>query len=108
LHDPDMRYALLAMCVLTGCSLVDPNYIAAEGHAVSAAAPGTGTIRSIAILPRARAAESASAGASADPHAYRLYVDMDNGRTQTVDVDNAKFMTGQRVQIGPDGRVVAF
>jgi len=103
-----MRYVLLFVCALAGCSLVDPNYIAAEGHALSAAAPGTGTIRSIAILPRARAAESASAGASADPHAYRLYVDMDNGRTQTVDVDNAKFMTGQRVQVSPDGRVVAF
>jgi hypothetical protein len=103
-----MRYALLALCVLGGCSLVDPNYIAAEGRAISAAAPGTGTIRSIAIRPRARAAESASAGASADPHAYRLYVDMDSGHTQTVDVDSARFMPGQRVQIEPGGRVVAF
>jgi hypothetical protein len=103
-----MRYAFWMLCLLSGCSLVDPNYIAAEGHALSAASAGSGTIRSIAILPRARAAESASAGASADPHAYRLYVDMDNGRTQTVDVDNARFMTGQRVQIDPSGRVVAF
>src|SRR5438067_333378 len=103
-----MRVALLTLCLLGGCGLIDPNYIAAEGHALSAASPGTGTIRSIGILPRARAAESSSAGASSDPHAYRLYVDMDNGRTQTVDVDNSRFMSGQRVQIAADGRVVAF
>ena len=103
-----MRYALLTGCLLAGCSLVDPNYIAAEGRALSPADAGTGTIRSVAVLPRARAAESASAGASADPNAYRLYIDMDNGRTQTVDLGNARFMPGQRVQIEPDGRVVAF
>jgi hypothetical protein len=103
-----MRFAILALCLLGGCSLVNPDYVAAEGRALSAAAPGTGYIRSIAILPRARAAQSASAGASADPHAYRLYVDMDSGHTQTVDVDNARFMPGQRVQVGADGRVVAF
>ncbi len=104
-----MRLALPAfLLLLSGCSLVDPNYIAAQGHSLSAAAPGTGFIRSIAILPHARAAQSASAGASADPHAYRLFVDMDDGHTQTVDVDSAKFMTGQRVQIEAGGRVVAF
>jgi hypothetical protein len=103
-----VRFALLTACFLAGCSLVDPNYIAAEGQALSPAKPGTGTIRSVAVLPRARAAESASAGASADPHAYRLYIDMDNGHTQTVDVGNARFMPQQRVQIAADGRVVAF
>jgi len=103
-----VRFVLLTACFLAGCSLVDQNYIAAEGQALSPAAPGTGTIRSVALLPGARAAESASAGASADPHAYRLYIEMDNGRTQTVDVANVKFMPQQRVQIGTDGRVVAF
>lgn len=103
-----VRFALFTACLLAGCSLVDPNYIAAEGQALSPAQAGTGTIRSVALLPRTPAAQSASAGASADPRAYRLYIDMDNGHTQTVDVGNAKFMPQQRVQIGADGRVVAF
>jgi hypothetical protein len=99
----------VAAAGMTACSLVDPNYIAAEGKAVSPGSiqPGTGFIRSVAVLPRARA-PSASAGASADPNLYRLYVDMDNGRTQTVDVDSGNFMVGQRVEISADGRVVSF
>ena len=103
-----MRPVLFLAALLAGCSIVNPDYIAAEGHALSAAAPGTGYIRSIGVVPNARAAESASGGASANPHAYRLYVDMDNGRTQTVDIDSDRFMPGQRVEIGADGRVAAF
>lgn len=89
-----MKLVLVAGAVaLAGCSLVNPDYIAAEGHALAPASPGTGSIRSVAVLP---------------PEGYRLYVDMDNGHSQTVDIDDARFMPGQRIEIAGDGRVMAF
>jgi hypothetical protein len=95
---------------LAGCSIVDPNYTAAEGKALSptAAKPGTGIIRSVGVLPGAARTPSASAGSSADPNAYRLYIEMDNDGFQTVDVNSANFLQGQRVEISPDGRVTGF
>ena len=41
-----MRLALLVLALsLGGCSILDPNYIAAEGKTISPAAPGTGAAR---------------------------------------------------------------
>lgn len=99
----------IAALALAACSIVDPNYAAAEGRALAPASvrPGTGYIRSVAVAPGARESSS-SAGGSADRNIYRLYVDMDTGNTQTVDVDTGRFMPGQRVEISPDGRVAAF
>ena len=42
----------------------------------------------------------------AKPPSYRLYLRMDDGGSQSVDVDNPIFMLGQRVEVTPDGRVV--
>ncbi|MGQ0651089.1 MAG: hypothetical protein ACT4P4_02290 [Betaproteobacteria bacterium] len=42
---------------------------------------------------------------AADPNAYRLYLMMDGGGFQTVDVDNSSFMAGEAVEILADGTV---
>jgi hypothetical protein len=104
-------HTCLGLALLAACSIVDPNYIAAEGTALSPASvlPGTGAIRSVSVVHGSQAApDSASAGSSADRTVYRLYVDMDSGRTQTVDVQGPRFMAGQRVEIASNGRVVGF
>jgi hypothetical protein len=100
----------IGLTLLAACSIVDPNYIAAEGTAVDPASvlSGSGAIRSVSVVHGAAVQPPASASASADPNVYRLYVDMDNGRTQTVDVQGPRFMPGQRVEIASTGRVVAF
>ena len=81
-----------------------------ESRAVSTAGlrPGAGVIVSVGVLPSARpAASSAGGGACApDPNLYRLLLSMDNGATQTVDVDNPTFFPDERVEVTSDGRVV--
>jgi hypothetical protein len=104
-------HTCLGLALLAACSIVDPNYIAAEGTALSPASvlPGTGAIRSVSVVHGNRvAADSASSGSSVDRTVYRLYVDMDTGHTQTVDVQGPRFMAGQRVEIASTGRVVGF
>jgi hypothetical protein len=101
----------LGLALLAACSIVDPNYIAAEGTALSPESllPGTGAIRSVSVVHGEQAAPaSASTGSSADRTVYRLYVDMDDGHTQTVDVQGPQFLAGQRVEIASTGRVVGF
>jgi hypothetical protein len=50
----------------------------------------------------------AASGASKrrDPHLYRLYLRMDAGGFQSVDVDNGTFFAGEAVELTNDGRVV--
>jgi hypothetical protein len=64
---------------------------------------GSGVIQSVGVL---RNANPAQAGPAADPHAYRLYLHMDIGGFQSVDVDNGTFMAGEAVELTNDGRVV--
>lgn len=90
---PRFGFLFCAALALGACSIVDPNYIAAEGKTIRPATPGNGAIHSVSVLR---------------PSGYRLFVQMDNGGTQTVDIDSDRFMPGQRVQIAGDGRVVAF
>lgn len=95
----------VVMTVCTACATYNPPS-ATEGHALSQKGihPGLGYIESVAVIPHAG---SAAAGASApNPNAYRLFLRMDNGGSQTVDQDNATFMAGERVEITPKGRVV--
>jgi hypothetical protein len=62
---------------------------------------GSGTIQSVAVLPRANKTPGAQ-----DPNLYRIALQMDVGGYQTVDTDNALFMAGQAVELTNDGRVV--
>jgi hypothetical protein len=81
-----------------------------ESRAVSTAGlrPGGGVIVSVGVLPSARpAASSAGGGACApDQNLYRLLLSMDNGASQTVDVDNPTFFPNERVEVTGDGRVL--
>ena len=66
---------------------------------VSALVPGTGTVQMIAAT-----APSAATGGSAAGQEIQLR--MDNGTTQWVSVQGAKFQPGQRVTVTADGRVL--
>lgn len=57
---------------------------------------GSGEIYNVAVVNRP----------GDQPSLYRLYLRMDGGGTQTVDVDKAIFMTGQFVELTNDGRAV--
>jgi hypothetical protein len=52
---------------------------------------GSGVIQSVGVLRN---------------DAYRLYLHMDVGGFQSVDVDNGTFMAGEAVELTNDGRVV--
>jgi len=55
---------------------------------------GSGVIQSVAVLH------------NANPNRYRLFLQMDVGGFQAVDVDTEGFMAGQAVELTNDGRVV--
>lgn len=59
---------------------------------------GSGVIQSVGVLP--------GAGGGKDPNLYRLYLHMDRGGFQTVDIDNSRFLAGEAVELTNDGRVV--
>ena len=67
---------------------------------------GSGVIQSVGVLPNA--AQSAAGGESKrrDPNLYRLYLHMDAGGFQSVDVDASTFMAGEAVELTNDGRAV--
>ena len=98
--------ALLA-ALLSACATYDPPSVA-EGRALSQAGirPGLGFIESVGVLPGARADSAAAGGSASDRNAYRLFLRMDNGGSQTIDQDNPTFMAGERVEITADGRIV--
>ena len=81
-----------------------------ESRAISPAGlrPGAGIIVSVGVLPSARPAASSAGGrvCAPDPNLYRLLLSMDNGSTQTVDVDNPTFFPNERVEVTGDGHVV--
>jgi hypothetical protein len=90
---------LLAVAACTHFS--DPGL--AEGTIVAPGnfRAGSGTIQSVAVLPRANKAPGAQ-----DPNLYRVALQMDVGGYQTVDTDNPLFMAGQAVDLTNDGRIV--
>lgn len=96
---------LSALLALSACSYYDPPELAeATVHPSPYLRPGYAVVESVGVLPSGRRGPATS-GAS-DPNAYRLFLRMENGGFQTVDVDNPSFMAGQYVEITPDGRVV--
>jgi hypothetical protein len=102
-------FFVVAALALTSCSYYsDPSQV--EGTIVTPSnfIAGTGIIDSVGVLPRARAPE-ATAGSGRrrpDPHLYRLYIRMDAGGFQSVDVDNSSFAAGQAIELTNDGRIV--
>ena len=100
--------ALSALLALAACGYFqDASRI--EGNILSPGnfRAGSGVIESVGVLRNANPPKSAPAGGRApDPNAYRLYLHMDVGGFQTVDVDNGTFMAGEVVELTNDGRVV--
>ena len=68
---------------------------------------GSGIIQSVGVLRGAREPGTGanSTGDRPDRNLYRLYLLMDVGGFQTVDIDSGRFMAGQAVDLTNDGRV---
>jgi hypothetical protein len=105
-----MRLALVLLLVV-GCSSVSDESVA-EATIIrpSNFKAGSGTIQSVGVLPRARPSDAPvtadTKGKNPDRNLYRLYLHMDGGGFQTVDIDNSRFMAGEAVELTNDGRVV--
>jgi hypothetical protein len=101
---PDfMRRALLRfifLSALAGCTYVnDPaqneSTIVTPGNFRA----GSGVIENIAVVPNKGTKKEK------EPHLYRLYIRMDVGGFQTVDVEDNSFFAGEAVNLTNDGRV---
>jgi len=94
-----MRSALFLL-VLAACTYVtDPaqneSTIVTPGNFRA----GSGTIQSIAVVPNKGTKKDK------EPHLYRLYIHMDVGGFQSVDVEDNSFFAGEAVNLTNDGRV---
>ena len=104
-------YAGIFLLALAGCSAVTDESVA-EATIIRPGnfKPGSGTIQSVGVLAGARPANapvtSDTKGENPDRNLYRLYLHMDGGGFQTVDIDNSRFMAGEAVELTNDGRVV--
>jgi len=103
--------SLSALIALAACSYFqDPSQ--REGNILSPGnfRAGSGVIQSIGVLRNANPPKAApgadSRAPTPDPNAYRLFLHMDIGGFQSVDVDNGTFMAGDAVELTHDGRVV--
>ncbi len=99
-----LRYALLGLLAACGTTIPERDVqIVAPGNFTA----GSGTIQSVGVLPNANPNPApAEKGRTPDRNLYRLFLQMDVGGFQSVDVDTAGFMAGQVVELTNDGRVV--
>jgi len=68
---------------------------------------GSGVIHNVGVLRGQRApGTGADQGSNPDRNLYRLYLQMDVGGFQTVDIDSGRFLAGEAVELTNDGRVV--
>jgi hypothetical protein len=91
--------APLLLSLLVACSYVQDESLL-EGNIVRPGnfKAGSGVIQSVGVLT--------GAGGGKDPNLYRLYLHMDAGGFQSVDIDNSRFLAGEAVELTNDGRVV--
>jgi hypothetical protein len=95
--------------LLAGCtyvqdeSLLEAN-IVRPGNFIA----GSGTIDSVGVLPgaRERGTGADAKGRRPDRNLYRLFIRMDAGGFQSVDIDSSRFLAGEAVELTNDGRVV--
>lgn len=99
-----LMVSALTAAALAGCSTYSsPEY--AEAKILSPVSTyGVGTVRGVSVVPFRRAEESPSGGGST--RVYSLFIVMDNGATQTVEVTNPTLLPDERVQITPEGRLL--
>jgi hypothetical protein len=101
--------AIVMLLALAGCSYVwDPSHLEANIVRPGNFKAGSGVIQSVGVLPGARPAGSGadSKGSHPDRNLYRLYLLMDRGGFQSVDIDSSRFLAGEAVELTNDGRVV--
>jgi hypothetical protein len=96
---PDCMRRALFLLALAGCTYAtDPaqneSTIVTPGNFRA----GSGVIENIAVVPNKGTKEK-------EPHLYRLYIRMDVGGFQTVDVEDNSFFAGEAVNLTNDGRV---
>ena len=104
-----IRASLLLCILLAGCtyvsdeSLLEAN-IVRPGNFIA----GSGTIESVGVVPGARAPGTGAdaKGKYPDRNLYRLYLRMDAGGFQSVDIDSSRFLAGEAIELTNDGRVV--
>jgi len=96
-----MRAArIVLLSILAGCNYVtDPaqneSTIVTPGNFIA----GSGVIENIAVVPNKGTKKEK------EPHLYRLYIRMDVGGFQSVDVEDNSFFAGEAVNLTNDGRV---
>src|SRR5712671_479660 len=90
-----MRLALLLLA-LAGCTYVsDPAQNESIIRTPGNFRAGSGTIQSIAVVPGKGTKDK-------EPNLYRLYIHMDVGGFQTVDVEDNTFFAGEAVNLTND------
>jgi len=101
--------APLLLCLLVGCSYIqDESLLEANIVRPGNFRAGSGVIQSVGVVPGAREPGTGAdaKGPRPDRNLYRLYLRMDVGGFQTVDIDNSRFLAGEAVELTNDGRVV--
>ena len=97
---PELMRRALLLLLLAGCTYVsDPaqneSQIVTPGNFIA----GSGVIESIAVVPNKGTKKEK------EPHLYRLFIRMDVGGHQSVDVEDNTFFAGAAVNLTNDGRV---
>src|SRR5262245_43721486 len=104
-----LRAPLLLCLLLAGCTLTTDESLL-EAHIVRPGnfKAGSGEITSVGVLRGARTPGTGTDadGKRPDTNLYRLYLRMDAGGFQTVDIDSGRFLAGEVVELTNDGRVV--
>lgn len=102
-------WAPLVLSLLMGCTTgAEPGLLEATIVAPGNFIAGSGIIDSVGVLPRKRKPGTGAdaTGEHPDRNLYRLYVRMDAGGFQTVDIDSGRFIAGEAIELTNDGRVV--
>ncbi len=90
---------LVLLLLLGGCTFAsDPSHNESQIVTPGNFRAGSGVIDSIAVVPGKGKKEK-------EPHLYRLFIRMDVGGFQTVDVEDNTFFAGEAVNLTNDGRV---
>jgi len=101
--------APLLLSLLVACTYVqDESLLEANIVRPGSFTAGSGVIQSVGVLPGAREPGTGadSKGKHPDRNLYRLFVLMDGGGFQAVDIDSSRFLVGEAVELTNDGRVV--